>query len=105
ESVPVRQVCRQLIRQHLDAGKLGEPGLIRLHRWTAPDSASSILLDLDLVHWYFGRSPNLVHAVEQESLLVHLGFSGGGMALIDRLIRADQGAYRSLSVIGSNGAA
>jgi predicted dehydrogenase len=96
---------RQVIREQLDLGKLGEPGLIRLHHWGIPATPDSMISDLDLVLWYSGQSPNVVHAVEQEGLLIHLGFAPGGMALINRLFRPGQGEYRSLSIIASNGAA
>jgi predicted dehydrogenase len=103
---------RRLIRQQLDAGKLGEPGLIRLHRWAPAEHDGSALRDLDLVMWYFGKPPNLVYAVQQ---VFHLGFPGGGMALLDHAVMApspDRAAtpaagdrYDSLSVICSSGAA
>ena len=92
---------RRLIRQQLDAGKLGEPGLIRLHRWAPAAHDGSALRDLDLVMWYFGKPPNLVYAVGH---VVHLGFPGGGMALLDHaVVPGDR--YDSLSVICSSGAA
>jgi predicted dehydrogenase len=112
---------RQLIRQQLDAGKLGEPGLIRVHRWQTVSEqrdphglAVSLLSDLDLVLWLFGKSPTLVYALEQAEedpstcpdVLVHLGFPGGGMALLDNTHRMPPfGGYQSLSLIGSAGAA
>jgi predicted dehydrogenase len=105
---------RQLIRLQLDAGKLGEPGLIRLHRWETPvtetrgpdDLPVSLLCDLDLVLWYFGKSPDRVYAVAQAAMQVHLGFPGGGMALLDNTHRMPAGdGYHSLSLIGSAGAA
>jgi predicted dehydrogenase len=102
---------RQLIRRQLD-GKLGAPGLIRLHRWEAAASAADVLdllpCDLDLVAWLMGRAPNRVHAVGSTSgyVQVHLGFAGGGMALLDRTDRLPPGdGYSYLSVIGSAGAA
>jgi predicted dehydrogenase len=95
---------RQLIRQQLDAGKLGEVGLIRVHRW---GPATALLSDLDLVQWYFGGLPNLVFAVDHTvGIQVQLGFPGGGMALLESnswLPPTVQ--YFSLSLIGSSGAA
>jgi hypothetical protein len=99
---------RQLIRQQLDAGKLGDPGLLRLHRWTPPghDYGGAILRDLDLALWYFGKPPDLVYAVGQADLQLHLDFPGGGMALLDHFRHLPAGAsYCSLSLIGSAGAA
>ena len=116
---------RQLIRQQLDAGKLGEPGLVRVHRWEPATAANDrpslglptpLMRDLELAVWLIGRPPNLVYAVEHVAsdrdpatgrfVQVHLGFHGGGMALVDyadRLLPGD--GYQSLSVIGSAGAA
>ena len=108
---------RQLIRQQLDAGKLGEVGLIRIHRWEpvsgkdAGDLPAGLLRDLDLVMWLVGKLPDAIHAVEQSNasgrfVQVHLGFPGGTMALIDYTNRLPAGdGYQSLSVIGSVGAA
>ncbi len=116
---------RQLIRQQLDSGKLGDVGLVRVHRWEPRDAASvdevlglpaSLVHDLDVVLWLVGRSPDSVYAVEQSDselgqsrgrfLQVHLGFPGGAMALLDFADRLPPGeGYQSLSVIGSAGAA
>ncbi len=116
---------RQLIRQQLDTGKLGDVGLVRVHRWEPLDSVSvddihglpvSFLRDLDVVLWLIGQSPDAVYAVEQTDsnsgnsrgrfLQAHLGFAGGAMALLDFTDRLPPGeGYQSLSVIGSAGAA
>jgi hypothetical protein len=104
---------RQLIRQQLDEGKLGEPGLIRVHRWETAvtqvrgprNLPTTLLCDLDVVLWFFGKLPNQVYAIDSDSVLVHLGFPGGGMALLDNAHALPGDGYRSLSVIGSAGAA
>jgi predicted dehydrogenase len=114
---------RQLIRQQLDAGKLGDVGLVRVHRWEPPDADNSgeclelpesLVRDLDIVLWLTGQVPNAVHAVESSAaeatpgrfLQVHLGFPSGAMALLDYSNRLPPGdGYQSLSVIGSAGAA
>lgn len=105
---------RQLIRQHLPA-RLGEPGLIRLHRWepAAPATTPSpdgLLRDLDVALWLAGRRPDRVFALspggDGRCVQVHLGFPGGCMALLDfdgRLPPGDD--YRSLTVIAFAGAA
>ena len=112
---------RQLIRQQLDSGRLGEPGLVRSHRWehapAAADAArppvasgdipSPVAREIDVALWLIGEPPNLVYALASGgSLHVHLGFPGGGMALLDYVDRLPPGdGYRSLSMIGSTGAA
>lgn len=116
---------RQLVRQQVASGKLGEPGLVRIHRWESrrsdvayvPNELSwSLIRDLELAQWLFGQSPAVVFAVEQVEegqtslpcslVQIHLGFKGGGMALITHSQRLPEGdGYQSLSVIGSSGAA
>jgi predicted dehydrogenase len=108
---------RQLIRKQLPV-PLGEPGLIRLHRWepAAPHPSGlpdPLLRDLDLTLWLAGQRPNHVFAVEPKSdgvagryVQVHLGFPGGAMAVLDYTDCLPPGDdYRSLSVIASSGAA
>ncbi|MCE9561453.1 MAG: hypothetical protein K8U57_05305 [Planctomycetes bacterium] len=108
---------RQLVRKQL-SGPLGEPGLLRLHRWepTPPqptDIPEAILRDLDLTLWLMGRRPNRVYSLEQKHagstghcVQVHLGFPNGGMALLDFNNRLPAGdGYQSLSVIAASGAA
>ena len=102
----------------LAAGELGEPGLVRLHRWSTTDLpglslTDDLLRDLDLVLNVFQALPTEVYAVtrsvlgsaDPDYLQVHLGFDGGGMALIDRSSTLPPGdGYFSFSVIGSDGA-
>lgn len=113
---------RQLIKRELDAGKLGEPGLIRIHHWDASDAVdgnhglpAAVLQEVDVILWLMGKSPTVVHALEQAKsagnkkgryLHIHLGFPGGGMALLDFTSLHPPGdPYRMLHVIGSAGAA
>jgi predicted dehydrogenase len=98
---------RRLIRQQLDAGKLGEVGLVRLHRWEPAAAKGGLLRDLDLVLYFVGKLPERAYAVEAGPFVqVHLGFPGGGMALLDHFTALPPGdGYASLSVIGSTGAA
>jgi predicted dehydrogenase len=107
---------RRLVRGQI-GGPLGEPGLVRLHRWEPAATEHTglpdpLLRDLDVALWLFRRQPDRVFAVEPagetggRSVQVHLGFPGGGMALLvcdGRLPPGDD--YRSLSVIASAGAA
>jgi predicted dehydrogenase len=102
---------RQLVRQQLDAGKLGEPGLIRLHHWGSSDP-SALACNLDLVTWFFGKRPDLVYAIEtpadsddRRGVQIHLGFPGGGMGLLSIARVPGNNHYCSLTVIGSAGAA
>jgi len=116
----------------LQAGRLGEAGLLRIHSWkpragTIQQSRHAdvpgiglllqrVVREIDLTIWLFGRRPNLVYAVgirdpesrsnEYDYLQLHLGFAGGGMAVIDTTKTLPIGdGYFSLSVIGSSGAA
>lgn len=105
---------RQLIRQQLNAGKLGTPALVRSHRWTSSAPAtgnqlpSGLLVDIDVAQWLMGSPAELVYAAKSaggDAIQIHLGFAAGGMALLDwgRIPEGDE--CRSLSVLGSAGAA
>jgi predicted dehydrogenase len=105
---------RRLLAQHVGRG-LGAVGLVRIHRWGAGlDGPSALARDLDLAMWLVGRPPDRVYAVRpngdagahpEPCLLIHLGFPGGAMALIDHAGLPAGDGYCSLSVIGSSGAA
>ena len=98
----------QQVKQALDAGKLGEAGLLRIHCWNAnAGEQESLARELDLAIWIFGSLPGEVYAVERSGYLqVHLGFDRGGMALIDLdTVLPNDNEYYSLSLIGSTGAA
>ena len=109
------------VKASLDQGELGRAGLLRIHHWFPASEEGGnvfprVLAALDLALWVFDGLPTHVHASarpcgaaslsEAEYLQVHLGFDGGGMALIDlaRTLPAGDG-YRSLALIGSLGAA
>jgi predicted dehydrogenase len=115
---------RKLIKREIDEGKLGEPGLIRIHHWegVAVDSSAdahelpaAVLQQIDLILWFMGKPPKLVYAVERQKeaanhqgryLQIHLGFPGSAMALLVYSNLLPSGApYRSLHLIGSAGAA
>jgi predicted dehydrogenase len=117
------------IDESLREGKLGKPGLLRMHHWIDPPregrqpdlrarfaglwSASG--RQMDLACWYFGALPNLVFAsggpegvpAGTSGLLVHLGFEGGGMALLDASVLPAPGGpeYEAITLIGGRGAA
>lgn len=110
----------QSIRASIASGKLGAPGLLRIHRWEATTSDKGSLFgkltrEIDLACWLFDAQPNLIFAAgrgtnddsrEFDYAQLHLGFPEDGMALIDFSRRLPDGDdYFSLSVIGSTGAA
>ena len=88
---------QRVLKQRLEAGNLGTLGLLRAHRWigggdahraglTAADRCRALSVPcLDLANWLFEAPPERVYAraAKPGYLQVHLGFSGGGMALID----------------------
>lgn len=121
--LPSRLVIRNQIPK-----KLGEIGLVRIHRWQSRGCGSAtacgdlpgpLVADLDLAVWLAGKLPNRVFSLQRRAtdareqtsaamgrfLQVHLGFPEG-MALIDFDNQLPEGGdYCSLSVIGSTGAA
>lgn len=116
---------RQLLQQQLEAGKLGRPGLVRMYRWkptpmssrvSSPSLPGVLTLDLDVTLWLIGMLPNAVFATtavppnnsssQAQTIQVHLGFPNNAMALISYSSALPPGDdYRSLSVMGSDGAA
>jgi predicted dehydrogenase len=115
----------QTIMGRLSDGKLGVPGLLRVHRWQGADSrfrrplADVLFADIDMALWLFGAKPTDVYALSRkgaqhagsaeatpEYVQVHFGFPSGGMAILDfsTALPAGEG-YESLSLIGSSGAA
>jgi predicted dehydrogenase len=124
----------QAIRKSLAAGQLGVPGLLRMHFWepvtldnfrqrspsasclTADSLRSWIVAATDLAISLFQEVPTHVYSSarfpavsaqgEHEYRQVHLGFGGGGMALVDHASTLPPGEnYFSMSLIGSKGAA
>lgn len=104
----------QVVKSALASGKLGDPGLVRIHRWNPADpatqatpSGSDASREIDLACWLVGQHPNVVRAVARPDYVqVHFGFPAGGMALLDRARTLPPGqGYFSLSVIASTGAA
>ena len=111
----------QEVHANVTANRLGAPGLLRIHHWRsggdspAPDmdSEKHLFAEADLACWYFDRAPNRVFAARSSVpaapanyVQMHLGFSEGGMAIIDDAPAiAGAAGYFSLSLIGSSGAA
>lgn len=110
--LPVNVPANRVIQNRLSSGKLGEPGLLRVHCWRVESSrslASKLYGHIDLAIRFFGSIPAELYSVargDQSYLQVHLGFAGGGMAVLDFSDRLPAGqGYDSLSLIGSSGAA
>lgn len=110
--LPRHAPANQTIIDRLRSGKLGEAGLLRVHRWTSNRElsfAAKIFGDIDLAIHLFGANPREVYAIgrgNRSYLQIHLGFPKGAMAILDYSERLPTGqGYDSLSVIGSKGAA
>ena len=110
--LPVNVPANRVILDRLSSGKLGDPGLLRVHCWSGESSrslSSKLYGHIDLAIRFFGSSPAELYCVargDQSYLQVHLGFTGGGMAVLDFSDRLPEGqGYDSLSMIGSSGAA
>ena len=119
---PSRHMPReQLIKESLDDGRLGSPGLLRVHRWAAAGECGAhgltladLVGEIDLSHWLFGARAATIYGVGRrlgnptgdrpDFVQLHLGFPGGGMALIDYAATLPPGdGYTSVSLIGSGG--
>ena len=97
------------IKQEIDVGNLGLPGLLRLHDWDRSRALDDQRLaeHIDVASWCFGQLPCLVYAISRSDYVqIHLGFEGDGMAIID-IDAGDAlgGSYQSLHLIGSRGTA
>ncbi len=105
----------QSVKRSLDDNKLGQAGLLRIHRWLPPGEgvgalADRILPDADLACWLFGSTPETVWSLQSaanpEYIQFHLGFANDGMAMIDVAASLPSGGdYFSLTMIGGTGAA
>ena len=118
---PARHMPRErLIKDSLDDGRLGAPGLLRLHRWAAAGGCGGglaigdLVNEIDLSHWLFGATAATVYAVGRrlgsadserpDFVQLHLGFPDGGMALIGYAATLPPGdGYTSVSMVGSTG--
>lgn len=115
---------QQAVRDNLDAGKLGVPGLLRIHHWNSgaddgdgqalADAVSDLTIqEVDLACWLFDAAPEIVYSTAlsldkaNRGVQLHLGFPAGGMALIDcsRGLQPGSDSYYTLTLIGSKGAA
>ena len=110
------QPSSQTILDRLLAGKLGDPGLLRVHRWRSPSNkplAEWLFPDLEFAARLFGAKPTEVFALARQDddampgyVQLHLGYPAGGMAIMDFSASLPGGeGYDSLSLIGSSGAA
>ena len=101
-----------LIKERVDSGKLGAPGLLRVHRWRGSTEAPwecRIFADIDLALHLMGGLPDTLFAMTRREgayLQVHLGFPGGAMAILDFATSLPPGqCYDSLSLVGTKGTA
>jgi myo-inositol 2-dehydrogenase/D-chiro-inositol 1-dehydrogenase len=105
----------QSVKRSLDDNKLGQAGLLRIHRWLPLGEgvgalADRILPDADLACWLFGSAPETVWSLQSAAnpgyIQFHLGFANDGMAMIDVAASLPSGGdYFSLTMIGGTGAA
>lgn len=106
---------QQAAYSSLASGDLGELGLVRIHSWKQRDTTEMsplflIVDEIDVACWLFDDWPETVYAIpikgRANNLQVHLGFPGGGMAMIDCNDGAPSATatYFSLTMIGSKGA-
>lgn len=120
----------EAIRDSITAGHIGSPGLVRSHRWQPsppggpeawgidPNRTGGLFIheltrDIDMAIWLFDAAPTEVFAISRglvpdhpDWAVVHLGFPNGGMAVLDVATSLPHGdAYRSLELIGADGAA
>jgi predicted dehydrogenase len=110
--LPGHTPAMQTIMNRVTSGKLGAPGLLRVHRWTSHDNqslAGKTFGDIAQAIEIFGARPTHIYAVERVSrsyLQIHLGFPNGGMAVFEYAGQLpERQGYDSLSLIGSTGAA
>ncbi|MEE3368668.1 MAG: hypothetical protein VX346_04915 [Planctomycetota bacterium] len=108
------------VQQSVASGQIGDPGLLRAHRWVPAADISGdaslengLLLDeIDLALWLFGQIPDhvltsssIAPGTDRGCVQIHLGFPDNGMALLDWGALIQGAGYFSLSLIGSQGAA
>lgn len=121
------------VKSAIDSGKLGVPGLLRIHSWEPNadgeqdqndktrhrdhgEFRSRVIQQLDLALWMFPKPPMEVYAVGRDAVgdknawpeyvQIHLGFPEGGMALISVCRSLPPGDdYQTVSLIASTGAA
>ena len=106
------------IHGSLAAGNLGRLGLLRIHQWShggnGTRSLAAVVGEADVACWMFGAAPDIVFAARPAETArgagdqqLHLGFPGGGMALIDCCQSLPSGSppYSMLTAVGSLGAA
>ncbi len=104
----------QSVKASIEAGKLGEIGLIRMHRWNSADTSidlsDRIIPAIDIATWFFGEQPVKIFSLGSDSkkdyIQLHLQFENNGMVVIDDTSALPEGGeYFSLTVIGGTGAA
>ena len=98
----------QPMYEALVAGKLGKPGLLRLHDWSLGNTPlrQRMFGPVDVACWFFQDEPVASHTVHARgSLLCHLKFPSDGMALLDVSNHSEgERGYESIQLIGATGA-
>ena len=93
------------VKEGLASGKLGAPGLVRIHHWHRQD-VHSLSAQLDVACWLIDQPVRTLFAQGRlDYAQVHLGFADDRMAVIDCATLPKGDEYYSLSAIGSSGAA
>jgi predicted dehydrogenase len=105
--------AQRTVKDAVVSGKLGVPGLLRIHHWEASSGSTArspaptgksddarlaetlvarIIRELDLAVWLFDERPTSIYGLGRHQtggavpdyVQLHLGFPRGGMALVDR---------------------
>ncbi len=96
------------LKQAVESGKLGDTGLLRIHRWESQKIShpEALAEEVDLAVWLFDSTPTEIYTIKKTGYSqVHLGFTGGGMSIITVDTTVPEGSdYYSASLIGSKGA-
>ncbi|MDG1892665.1 MAG: hypothetical protein P8L18_15270 [Verrucomicrobiota bacterium] len=93
----------------LEAGKLGKPGLLRVHHWSpfpSDELRRQCFHSIDLACWFFGNRPCSSHYMGKDHYgQWHLCFPDDGMALLNvAALKQGSESYESIHLIGSKGA-
>ena len=102
------------VKSFIDLGKLGNIGLIRIHKWSCgklkKNKSNQLIALIDLVSWLFPHKMKSIYAMKSSLndnyQQLHFVFEKNGMAIVDNTFSLpEDGEYFSLNVIGDKGAA